>query len=124
MTKRKIILFGGTFDPIHLGHTTVAAAAGEKIEAEKVIFIPAKRSPLKAFFPHACDGDRLTMVKLAIAGNKAFETSDYELKKSGPNYTIETVKYFQEVLGVMFRFTGWRELTTSKIWHTGMRLRN
>jgi nicotinate-nucleotide adenylyltransferase len=99
MNKRKIVLFGGTFDPIHLGHSTVAGAAGEKTGAEKVIFIPAKRSPLKAFFPEASDEDRLTMVKLAISGNKAFEASDYELKKGGASYTIETVKHFQDVLG-------------------------
>lgn len=46
MAKRKIALFGGTFDPVHLGHTTVAADAAKHIGAEKIIFIPAKRSPL------------------------------------------------------------------------------
>jgi nicotinate-nucleotide adenylyltransferase len=99
MTKRKIVLFGGTYDPIHLGHTAVAASAGEKIGAQKVIFIPARRSPLKAFFPQAGDEDRLKMVKLAIADNQSLEASDYELRKSGPCYTIETVKHFENVLG-------------------------
>jgi nicotinate-nucleotide adenylyltransferase len=98
MTGEKTVLFGGTFDPVHLGHTAVAAAAGEHIGAEKVIFVPAKRSPLKPFGPQACDEDRLAMIKLAIEGNKSFETSDYELKKSGPSYTLETVIYFQQQL--------------------------
>jgi nicotinate-nucleotide adenylyltransferase len=99
MSERKIALFGGTFDPIHLGHTAVAAAAGEHIGADKVVFVPARRSPLKAFFPEASDEDRLAMVGLAISGNSGFEVSDYELKKAGPNYTLETVRYFRQQLG-------------------------
>jgi nicotinate-nucleotide adenylyltransferase len=99
MSERKIALFGGTFDPIHLGHTAVAAAAGERIGAEKVMFVPARRSPLKAFFPEASDEDRLAMIGLAISGNSGLEVSDYELKKARPNYTLETVRYFRQQLG-------------------------
>jgi nicotinate-nucleotide adenylyltransferase len=95
MTEKIVALFGGTFDPIHIGHTAVAAAAGESIGAENVVFIPAKRSPLKAFFPEASDEDRLAMILLAISGNAGFELSDYELKKTGPSYTLETVRFFQ-----------------------------
>lgn len=99
MLKRKIVLFGGTFDPIHLGHTAVAAAAAEHIGAEKIVFIPAKCSPLKAFFPEASDDDRLEMIALAIAGNKKFQMSDYELRKPEPSYTLETVRQFQADYG-------------------------
>ncbi|MBW8040238.1 MAG: nicotinate (nicotinamide) nucleotide adenylyltransferase [Planctomycetes bacterium] len=96
MDKRKIALFGGTFDPIHLGHTTVAAEAARHIGAEKTIFVPAKRSPLKGFLPKASDSDRFAMMALAIAGNKNFQLSDCELKKPEPSYTLETVRQFQE----------------------------
>jgi nicotinate-nucleotide adenylyltransferase len=99
MVKRKIILFGGTFDPIHLGHTVVAAAAAEHIGAEKIIFIPAKRSPLKNSFPEASDDDRLAMIALAIAGDEKFELNDYELRKPEPSYTLETVRHFQAYYG-------------------------
>ena len=99
MSKKRIALFGGTFDPIHLGHTTVAAAAGDGVGADKVIFVPARRSPLKAFFPEASDEDRLAMIELAIDGNSRFGFSDYELKKAGPSYTLETVRYFRQQLG-------------------------
>ncbi len=99
MAKRITALFGGTFDPIHLGHTAVTSAAGESIGAESIMFIPAKRSPLKAFFPEASDEDRLAMTAAAISGKAGFELSDYELKKTGPNYTLETVRYFQNNLG-------------------------
>lgn len=95
MTKRKIALFGGTFDPIHLGHTKVAAEAAKHIGAEKIVFIPAKRSPLKGFTPCAGDDDRFAMIALAIAGYKNFELSDYELKKPQPSYTLETIRQFK-----------------------------
>ena len=99
MAKRKIALFGGTFDPIHLGHTAVAAVAAEHIGAEKIIFIPTKRSPLKDSLPTASDDDRFAMVALAIADNSKFQLSDRELKKNEPSYTLETVRQFQADYG-------------------------
>jgi nicotinate-nucleotide adenylyltransferase len=99
MSEKRTALFGGTFDPIHIGHTTVAAAAADSIGADKVIFVPARRSPLKAFFPEASDEDRYAMIELATAENKTFGISDYELKKAGPSYTLETVRYFRQQLG-------------------------
>jgi nicotinate-nucleotide adenylyltransferase len=99
MVQRAVVLFGGTFDPIHLGHTAVAAYAGKHIGAEKVILVPAKRSPLKISSLQAGDEDRLKMIALAIAGEKNFEVSDYELKKPAMSYTIETVKHFQSEYG-------------------------
>lgn len=99
MTKRRIVLFGGTFDPIHLGHTTVACDAAKHIGAEKLIFIPAKRSPLKGFLPKASDDDRLEMISLAISGHDGFDVSDFELRKPAPSYTLETVESFQAEYG-------------------------
>jgi len=99
MIKRRVALFGGTFDPIHLGHTTVSAHAIKLIKAEKLVFIPAKRSPLKGFSPKASDDDRLKMIHLAIAGKESFTASDYELNKPAPSYTLETIKRFQDDYG-------------------------
>ena len=79
MNNKKIILFGGTFDPVHLGHTKVAVSAREFIDAERVIFVPARRSPLKGALPRVSDNDRQNMIELAISGYKKFEMSDYEL---------------------------------------------
>ncbi|HLB73148.1 MAG TPA: nicotinate-nucleotide adenylyltransferase [Sedimentisphaerales bacterium] len=95
MARQNIALFGGTFDPIHIGHTIVAADAAEQLGAEKVIFIPAKRSPLKGFLPKGADEHRLAMITLAIAGNENFEASDFELNQPAPSYTLETVRKFQ-----------------------------
>ena len=99
MLKRKIVLFGGTFDPIHLGHTAIAAAAAEHIGADKIIFIPTKRSPLKDYFPEASDDDRVAMIATAIAENKKFQLSDCELKKPEASYTLETVRQFRADYG-------------------------
>jgi len=99
MEKKKIALFGGTFDPVHLGHTIVVCEAVKHIGADKAIFVPAKCSPLKANKPAASDGQRLEMIKLAIADFENFEASDYELKKERPSYTVETVKYFKGQYG-------------------------
>jgi len=99
MVARKIVLFGGTFDPIHLGHTAVASEAAKSIGTEKLIFIPAKRSPLKGFLPRVNDRDRLQMIALAIAGEESFEVSDFELKKPAPSYTLKTVEAFQSEFG-------------------------
>lgn len=99
MKKRKIALFGGTFDPIHLGHTGVASAAVEQIGAVKVVFVPAKCSPLKQTLPQAGDDDRLRMIGLATANDNRFELSDYELRKPQPSYTLETVRHFNGEYG-------------------------
>jgi nicotinate-nucleotide adenylyltransferase len=99
MAQRRIALFGGSFDPIHRGHTEVARAATEQIQAEKLIFIPAKCSPLKRLSPHASDEDRLNMVTLATAGDKTFEVSDCELRRPAPSFTLDTVRLFQRRYG-------------------------
>jgi nicotinate-nucleotide adenylyltransferase len=99
MKNRKTALFGGTFDPIHLGHTTVALAAAEHIGADEVVFVVAKRSPLKQTFPVAGDNERLEMISLAIAGNRKFQLSDRELKKPESSYTLDTVRHFKAERG-------------------------
>jgi nicotinate-nucleotide adenylyltransferase len=99
MTKRTIALFGGTFDPIHLGHTRVAKSAASQIDAAEVVFIPAKCSPLKGFLPSATDDDRLRMIELATQDDDRFSVSDCELHRPAPSYTLDTVKHFQQEYG-------------------------
>ena len=99
VTQRKIVFFGGTFDPVHLGHTIVADAAAEYIGAERIIFVPAKLSPLKGSLPQASDMDRFRMLSLATAGKNFFEVSDCELKRPAPSYTLDTVRQFKSKYG-------------------------
>lgn len=94
MKKNTIALFGGSFDPIHVGHITVAAHAAKQLRAQKVIFIPAKRSPLKHAQPCATDEDRLAMIECATRKYPSFLVSDYELKRPAPSYTLHTVRHF------------------------------
>ncbi len=125
MSNRKIVLFGGTFDPIHLGHTTVANAATQLLEAEILIFIPAKRSPLKGFLPTANNTHRMNMIELAIQENDRFDISDCELRRPAPSYTIDTVRRFQEKHGSdasIYWLLGADSLDDLKHWHKAQEL--
>jgi nicotinate-nucleotide adenylyltransferase len=97
--KGKIILLGGSFDPIHNGHIIIARHAIAHTGADKLVFIPAQRSPHKPQFPAAGAADRLKMVELAIADEKKMSASDCELKREPPSYTIDTVRHFQKEYG-------------------------
>jgi len=99
MAQRRVALFGGSFDPVHNGHTRVARAAAEQLEAQTVVFIPAKCSPLKRFLPHAGDEDRLKMIELATQEENMFTVSQCELQRPAPSYTLDTVKQFQAEYG-------------------------
>jgi len=95
MVTSKIVLFGGTFDPVHLGHTRVAAHARKHIGAEKIVLVPAKRSPLKGFMPRVADEDRLAMIVLATRDDPAVQVSDCEVKMPAPSYTLDTIRMFE-----------------------------
>jgi nicotinate-nucleotide adenylyltransferase len=89
---KKIAIYGGTFDPIHHGHLIVARDALERLGAEKVIFIPAKVSPLRKTAPVARDEIRLSMIQAAIENEPGFAADDCELRRPPPSYTIDTVE--------------------------------
>lgn len=87
----RIGLFGGTFDPIHVGHLILAEACREACSLDKVLFIVAGEPPHKGR-PRTAAKHRLEMVELAIAGNAAFEASEIELARPGPHYSFETLE--------------------------------
>jgi len=88
----KIGIFGGTFDPIHLGHLITAQSVREIRKLEKIIFIPAFISPHKSDAKTSSAEDRLNMIKLAIDGIPFFDYSDLEIKKGGVSFTIDTLR--------------------------------
>jgi nicotinate-nucleotide adenylyltransferase len=94
---RRLALFGGTFDPPHLGHLVLAAAAAEQFDLDRVLFIPAGLPPNKQGQPISSTTDRLLMTRLAIAGEPRFELSTIEVERPGPSYTIETVEELGEL---------------------------
>lgn len=88
----KIGILGGTFNPIHLGHLILAEEAREKLNFDKIIFVPTFLPPHKALSDIAAAVDRYKMIKLAIKTNKNLAVSDIEIKRDGLSYTIDTVK--------------------------------
>jgi nicotinate-nucleotide adenylyltransferase len=83
-------LFGGTFDPIHLGHLLLAEQCREACGLDQVWFVVAGAPPHKTG-ERTSLAHRLEMVRIAIAGHSAFEVSDIEANRPGPHYTVETV---------------------------------
>jgi nicotinate-nucleotide adenylyltransferase len=84
-------VFGGTFDPIHLGHLAIAEEAREALGLERVLFVPAAASPFKTDGEATDAVHRLAMVEAAIEGNPAFSYSRLELDRPGPSYTADTL---------------------------------
>ena len=115
-------IFGGTFNPIHLGHLLLAESARDALSLDRVVFIPNRQPPHKSPVGLLPGAVRLTLIQLAIRHHPAFVASDIELHRDGPSYTVETVKLLrkqapgaslfllvgEDMLAV--RWHGWSEL--------------
>ncbi|MBP7217248.1 MAG: nicotinate (nicotinamide) nucleotide adenylyltransferase, partial [Candidatus Omnitrophica bacterium] len=88
----KIGILGGTFNPIHLGHLILADEVREKLQLDRILFVPAYLPPHKKRTGIARAADRLAMVKLAIKDNGSFAVSDVGIKRKGRSYTIDTLQ--------------------------------
>jgi len=89
-------LFGGTFDPVHRGHLLAAEKVRRAFDLEEIVFIPCAAPPHKGKKRITGAEDRLAMLRLALEGRPGFSVSDCELRRSGPSYTVDTVRYFME----------------------------
>ncbi len=88
-------IYGGTFDPIHIGHLITARIVKELRNLSEIIFVPASISPLKQDIKSTLAQHRLEMTKLAINKYEDFSVSDFEINNKGISYTINTLKYFK-----------------------------
>ena len=88
----KIGIFGGSFDPGHLGHLLVAQAAIEELGLDRLFFIPAAQSPFKPESKPAPDAARLQLLRLALAGKTNCEIDDQEIRRGGISYTVDTLR--------------------------------
>ena len=95
--KNYIGIFGGSFDPIHKGHIESLKNVIEKLNLSKVLVIPNKVSPLKEL-SIASSFEKIKMLKIAFKDFKEIEIEDYELKKKGQSFMIETLQYLEKKL--------------------------
>lgn len=96
---KKIGIFGGSFDPVHLGHITLAEDAMHQMGLEQVVFIPARLQPFKLDKKLTSGEDRVSMLHLALHGIDGMSISRYELDHDGVSYTYLTMRAMQERLG-------------------------
>ena len=101
---KRIGVLGGTFNPVHIGHLAIAQTAQEAMKLDKVIFVPSNWPPHKNASNIAPARERYNMVHLAIRGNMNFEISDFEIKREGKSYTIDTLWHFCRLFQKNTRF--------------------
>jgi nicotinate-nucleotide adenylyltransferase len=116
----KLGVFGGTFDPPHVGHLIAAQDALLTLELDRILFIPARTPPHKQHLSVSSAEVRWRMLQAALAGDGRFEASDVELRRTGPSYTVDTLRELRGarphtdvylLLGVdqVREFQSWRE---------------
>lgn len=121
----KLGIFGGTFDPVHMGHLVVAEETREQLGLDEVLFVPAGKPWFKSEMPVTDAKHRLAMVDLAIASNPAFYSSDLEMARPGPSYTVDTLELLHEKLGdssQLFVVLGADALSELERWHQPQRI--
>ena len=120
--QRRIALYGGTFDPVHVGHIEIARRVSEVFEIESVIFIPAQMAPHKIGRPVTPPIHRYAMLALATQDDPRLLVSTFELDDPDRRYTVDTVEHFQRELNdstELFFIMGadsWAEITTWREW--------
>lgn len=118
----KLGIYGGSFDPVHLGHLLVAQAAVEELGLDRIFFVPAAQSPFKTNAKPAPDAVRLRLLRLALAGKTYCEVDDQEIQRGGISYTVDTLRaYAKKFPGAELfyligadnaaKLNGWREPT-------------
>ena len=113
-------ILGGTFDPVHSGHLILAEVAREQLNLNEVLFIPAGQPWLKVERTITPAEHRLRMLRLALDDTPYFRTSEMEIKRSGPTYTIDTIKALKERLSAedeLFFILGQDNLMQLPQWH-------
>ncbi len=118
--KRKLGIMGGTFDPIHIGHLVTAVAVRMEYGLDEVLFVPAGHPPHKSDANITPMLHRYLMTVMATCSNPFFSVSSIEMDRSGPSYTIDTVKALIEQYGGLAEFyfiTGTDTIHELPTWH-------
>lgn len=93
----KIGFLGGSFDPVHFGHLLAAQDAFEQHHLDRLVLVPAAQAPLKPNEAQSSPEDRLAMLRAATEWDRRFEISDFELRRGGTSYTIDSARHFRAV---------------------------
>ena len=119
MVVRKLGIYGGTFDPTHVGHLILAREALEQLDLERVVFVPAAVSPHKLEAQAAPAALRLEMLRAAVAGEAGFDVDALELHRPPPSYTIDTIEEFRRCNpdAELFYLVGSDNLARLRTWH-------
>lgn len=88
----RIGVFGGSFDPVHMGHLIAAQEAATRLGLDQVRLVPAGRQPFKRDAHAAPAADRLAMLRLAVEGDARLAVDDREIRRPGPSYTVDTLR--------------------------------
>ncbi|WP_456404564.1 nicotinate (nicotinamide) nucleotide adenylyltransferase [Hydrogenimonas sp.] len=116
MNGKKIAIFGGSFDPPHLGHIAVMKKALDRLDIDKLIVVPAYISPFKK--GHSAPPElRLKWLRAVTSFDPRIEVSDYEIRKEGKSYTVDTVAHFKRFFDTIYLIIGADNLETLSQWH-------
>jgi len=118
----RVGVFGGTFDPVHVGHLAIALSALESVPLDRVLFVPARRSPLKDRDPRASAEDRVAMLRAATGEEPRFALSLAEIEREGPSYTVDTLESLRNE-GELFLILGSDALADLGRWRDPARIR-
>jgi len=127
--KRRIGLYGGTFDPVHQGHLDVARRVAMLFEIDEILFVPAQQAPHKLSRPVTAALHRYTMLALATADDAQLRLSSFELDAPDRRYTVDTLKHFQQTLwdDELFFIMGadsWADIETWRNWEELLTMTN
>jgi nicotinate-nucleotide adenylyltransferase len=111
--------YGGTFDPVHLGHLLAARDALEQMRLDAVLFIPCARSPFKAGAPRTADAQRVAMLRRALQGEPRFWFSRCELDRPAPSYALDTAREVRAAFphATVFWLIGADQMARLDEWH-------
>jgi nicotinate-nucleotide adenylyltransferase len=120
----RIGVFGGTFDPVHLGHLILAEQCREQGRLDQVLFVPAARPPHKRDQELTPFAQRMEMLQLAIAGQPAFQVDELEKDRPGPSYTADTLEelHRRQPDAELFLLVGGDALRDLPSWHEPQRI--
>ena len=115
----RIGLFGGTFDPPHLGHLALAECAREQLRLDRVLFVPAGTPPHKRGRQLSSARSRVAMTRLAVRGQAAFAVSTLEVRRRGPSLTLDTLRHLHAGFpgARIYLLMGADSLDDFRFWH-------